>query len=105
MIGQPNHAIAPNDFLGGRVWLEDDAGAATVQLATKPVTFNARRYHMVEPHQGNMWALAAKTPQSFKTSDVADALKRLDFPVMLILHATYATGHSKASSPETPICP
>ena len=50
MIGQPNHAIAPGDFLGGRVWLEDDAGAATVQFAAKPVTFNARCYHMVESH-------------------------------------------------------
>ena len=45
--------------------------------------FNARRHHMVEPHQGNMWCLAAYTPQSLKrtTSDVVDALKQLDFPV------------------------
>ena len=99
MIGQPNHVIALGDFLGGRVCIEDDAGAASVQLSTKkglrkltgtwidvhdrPVTFNVRRYHMVEPHQGNMWCLAAYAPQSFKraTSDVVDALKQLDFPV------------------------
>ena len=86
-------------MLGGRVWVEDDAGTASVQLSTKkglreltgawidvhdrPVTFNARHYHMVEPHQGNMWCLAAYTPQPFKraTSDVVDALQQLDFPV------------------------
>ena len=111
MIGQPNHVIALGDFLGGRVCIEDDAGAASVQLSTKkglrkltgtwidvhdrPVTFNVRRYHMVEPHQGNMWCLAAYAPQSFKraTSDVVDALKQLDFPratMMLILYASTA---------------
>ena len=31
----------------------------------KPVSFDARHYHMVEPHEGSMWALAAYVPQAF----------------------------------------
>ena len=31
--------------------------------------FNARHHHMVEPHQGNMWCLAAYTPQSLKRTN------------------------------------
>ena len=31
----------------------------------KPVSFDARRYHMVEPHEGSMWALAAYVPQAY----------------------------------------
>ena len=57
--------------------------AAWIDMHDRPVTFNARHYHMVEPHQGNMWCLAAYTPQPFQraTSDVVDALQQLDFPV------------------------
>ena len=34
----------------------------------KPVSFDARRYHMVEPHEGSMWALAAYVPQAYACS-------------------------------------
>ena len=29
------------------------------------MTFDARRFHQVEPHEGRMWALAAYVPQAF----------------------------------------
>ena len=73
MIGHANHAVALGNFLEGRVWIEDENGQATTVLETKdgqkllhgtwidmhdaPVTFNARKYHMLEKHCGNMWAL------------------------------------------------
>ena len=81
MIGHANHAVALGNFLEGRVWIEDENGQATTVLETKngqkllhgtwidmhdaPVTFKARKYHMLEKHRGNMWALAAYTPQAF----------------------------------------
>ena len=73
MIGHANHAVALGNFLEGRVWIEDENGQATTVLETKngqkllhgtwidmhdaPVTFNARKYHMLEKHRGNMWLL------------------------------------------------
>ena len=42
----------------GRVWIEDE-----------------NEHHMLEKHRGNMWALAAHTPQAYKhahESHVAD---------------------------------
>ena len=80
MIGHANHAVALGNFLEGRVWIEDENGQSTTVLETKngqklgtwidmhdaPVTFNARKYHMLEKHRGNMWALAAYTLQAFK---------------------------------------
>ena len=75
MIGHANHAITLGNFMEGRVWIEDENGQATALLETKsgqkllrgtwvdmhdkPVSFNARKYHMLEKHRGNMWALAA----------------------------------------------
>ena len=66
MIGHANHAVALGNFLEGRVWIEDENGQATTVLETKngqkllhgtwidmhdaPVTFNARKYHMLEKH-------------------------------------------------------
>ena len=83
----------------GRVWIEDENGQATALLETKSgqkllrgtwvvmhdkaVSFNARKYHMLEKHRGNMWALAAYTPQAYKharESHVAE-LMELGFPV------------------------
>ena len=75
-----NHAITLGSFSGGRVWVEDENGScpAEVKLRTKtrslmgtwhdihdkPITFDARRFHQVEPHEGHMWALAAYVPQA-----------------------------------------
>ena len=36
-----------------------------IDMHDAPVTFNARKYHMLEKHRGNMWALAAYTLQAF----------------------------------------
>ena len=63
MPGHLNHALALGDYTGGRVWIEDDEGDSTAWLADKkggpelrgkwldmrdkPVSFDARRYHMV----------------------------------------------------------
>ena len=73
MIGHANHAITLGNFMEGRVWIEDENGQATALLETKSgqkllrgtwvdmhdkaVSFNARKYHMLEKHRGNMWAL------------------------------------------------
>ena len=75
MVGKLNHAIALGSFSGGRVWIEDDEGTSMEKLSKngkvrelkgswvdihdKPVSFNARRFHKIEPHEGHMWALAA----------------------------------------------
>ncbi|OLP76461.1 hypothetical protein AK812_SmicGene43602 [Symbiodinium microadriaticum] len=48
-----------------------------------PICFNARhRFHMVEPHDGKMWALAAYTPLIYRRASVPhiDMLKLCGFP-------------------------
>ncbi|CAE7836618.1 unnamed protein product [Symbiodinium sp. CCMP2592] len=68
MIGKPNHAIALGSFTRGRIWVEDDDGTSSelrvmkrntqqlwgswMDMHDKPVSFNARRFHKVEPHVG-----------------------------------------------------
>ena len=49
------------------MWIEDDERDSAAWLATKKGErelrgFDARRYHMVEPHEGNMWALVFRGP-------------------------------------------
>ena len=48
----------------------------------KPVSF-ARRYHMVEPHEGSMWALAAYVPQAYAraTKQHRQTLREAGFPL------------------------
>ena len=74
-VGELNHAITLGNFIGGRVWIEDDEGTSIEKLSKhdkvrelkgswvdihdKPVSFNARHFHKIEPHEGQMWALAA----------------------------------------------
>ena len=64
-------------FTGGRIWVEDDHGTSPELRVAKrntqqlwgswidrhdmPVSFDARRFHKVEPHEGRMWAVAACT--------------------------------------------
>ena len=97
MIGKPNHAIALGSFTGGRIWVEDDDGTSPEVRVTKrntqqlwgswidmhdePVSFDARRFHKVEPHEGRMWAIAAYTPQAFArcSSENRDAATALGF--------------------------
>ena len=99
MVGKLNHAIALGSFSGGRVWIEDDEGTSMEKLSKngkvrelkgswvdihdKPVSFNARRFHKIEPHEGHMWALAAYTPQSFRrcSDEVYLQLEELGFPL------------------------
>ena len=99
--GHSNYAITLGSFTGGRVWIEDENGdaPAEVQMKSKiraligswhdihdkPITFDARRFHQVEPHEGHMWALAAYTPQAFKwlTNENAERLSSLGFPLPL----------------------
>ena len=99
MPGHSNHALALGDYTGGRVWIEDDEGDSTAWLADKkggrelrgrwldmhdkPVSFDARRYHMVEPHEGSMWALAAYVPQAYAraTEQHRQALREAGFPL------------------------
>ena len=49
----------------------------------KPVSFDARRYHKVEPHEGSMWALAAYVPQAYAraTEQHRQALREAGFPL------------------------
>ena len=97
--GHLNHALALRDFTGKRVWIEDDDGDSTAWLADKkgerelrgrwldmhdkPVSFDARRYHMVEPHEGSMWALAAYVPQAYacSTEQHREKLREAGFPL------------------------
>ena len=99
MPGHSNHALALGDYTGGRVWIEDDGGDSTAWLADKkggrelrgrwldmhdnPVSFDARRYHKVEPHEGSMWALAAYVPQAYAraTEQHREALEEAGFPL------------------------
>ena len=77
--GYVNAVTLLGSLSGGRVWVEDENGDAPekVEIKTKtrtligtwhdihdrPITFDARRFHQVEPHEGHMWALAAYTPR------------------------------------------
>ena len=99
MIGMLNHAIAVGDFTGGRVWIEDDEGTSPDEIVMKnkihrlrgswfnmhdnPVSFNARRYHKVEPHEGHMWAIAAYTLTAFRrcSDEKKRELTSLGFPL------------------------
>ena len=99
MPGHSNHALALGDYTGGRVWIEDDEGDSTAWLEDKkggrelrgrwldmhdkPGSFDARRYHMVEPHEGSMWALAAYVPQAYAraTEQHKKALRDASFPL------------------------
>ena len=49
----------------------------------KPVSFDARRHHKVEPHEGSMWALAAYVPQAYAraTEQHRQALREAGFPL------------------------
>ena len=49
-----------------------------LDMHDKPVSFDARRYHMVEPHEGSMWALAAYVPQG-RRSSIDRHCEELDF--------------------------
>ena len=67
-VGHMNHAITLGSFSGGRVWVENENGSFPVQVKLrtktrflmgtwhdihdKPMTFDARRFHQVEPHEG-----------------------------------------------------
>ena len=80
------------------MWIEDDEGASMeklnknnkvcelkgswVDIHDKLVSFNARRFHKIEPHEGHIWALAAYTPQSFRrcSHEVCLQLEELGFP-------------------------
>ena len=102
MAGHLNHALALGNYAGGRVWIEDDEGDSAAWLPTKkgerelrgrwldmhdkPVSFDARRYHMVEPHEGNMWALAAYVPQAYSwaTEQHRQALREAGFPLPML---------------------
>ena len=52
-------------------------------MHVKPVSFDARRYHKVEPHEGSMWALAAYVPQAYarSTEQHREALREAGFPL------------------------
>ena len=79
--GHMNHVLTLGSFSRGQVWVEDENGDAPekVEMKTKtrtllgtwhdihdrPITFDARRFHQVEPHEGHMRALAAYTLRVF----------------------------------------
>ena len=66
MVGKLNHAITLGTFNGGRVWIEDEEGTSIetttkngkvrelkgtwIDIHDKPMSFNARRFHKIEPH-------------------------------------------------------
>ena len=54
-----------------------------MDMHDNPVSFDARRYHQVEPHEGSMWALAAYVPQAYAraTEQHWEALEEAGFPL------------------------
>ena len=54
-----------------------------MDMHDNPVSFDARRYHKVEPHEGSMWALAAYVPQAYAraTEQHGEALEEAGFPL------------------------
>ena len=69
-------------------WLADKKGGRELRgrwldMHDKPVSFDARRYHMVEPHEGSMWALAAYVPQAYARAmeQHRQALREAGFPL------------------------
>ena len=95
MPGHLNHALALGDYTGGRVWIEDDEGDSAAWLADKKGGRELRGrwldirqlrcppVHMVEPHEGSMWALAAYVPQAYAraTEQHREALEEAGFPL------------------------
>ena len=71
-----------------RLWLADkkrerELRGRWLDMHDQPVSFDARRYHMVEPHEGSMWALAAYVPQAYAraTEQHRQALREAGFPL------------------------
>ena len=54
-----------------------------IDIHNRSMSFNARRFHKIEPHTGHMWALAAYTPKSFRrcSKEVIASLESLEFPL------------------------
>eukprot|EP00439_Symbiodinium_sp_Y106_P001077 s6684_g1.t1 len=77
MFGHANHGMTLGNFMEGRVWIEDENGQATALLETKSgqqvlrgtwvdmhdksVSFNARKYHMLEKHSRKTCGLLPHT--------------------------------------------
>ena len=74
MVGKLNHALTLGNFTGAKFGLKMMKELQSKNLAKtwidshdKPMSFNARRYHKIEPHEGHMWALAAYTRTRIST--------------------------------------
>ena len=54
-----------------------------LDMHDKSVSFDVRRYHKVEPHEGSMWALAAYVPQAYAraTEQHWQALREAGLPL------------------------
>ena len=67
-----------------------------MDIHDKPMSFNARRFHKIEPHEGQMWALAAYTPQAFErcSDEVRSKLEELALSREGVVssHSVFATG-------------
>ena len=87
MVGKLNHAIT-------LVWIEDEEGTSIetttkngkvrelkgtwIDIHDRPMSFNARRFHKIEPHEGHMWALPHTRRN--RLNEVRSKLKELEFP-------------------------
>ena len=89
MVGKLNHALTLGNFTGAKFGLKmmkelqsKNLAKTWIDIHDKPMSFNARRYHKIEPHEGHMWALAAYTRRSFRrcSDEVCSQLKELEFP-------------------------
>ena len=72
-----------------------------IDMHDAPGTFNARKYPLLEKHRGNMWALAAYTPQAFSMLLLhINELVELGFPVLSSSkHSTKIIQHSSKLEP------
>ena len=94
MVGKLNHAITLGTFNGGRVWIEDEEGTSIettskngkvrelkgtwIDIHDKPMSFNARRFHKIEPHEGQRRNRLNAAPMRFVQSQ-----RNLSFRVLM----------------------
>ena len=110
MPGHSNHALALGEYTGGRVWIEDDEGDSPAWLEDKkggrelrgrwldmhdkPVSFDARRYHKVEPSGGQHVGSCCLCPTSLCSGDGAApaSAERSGLPVACVKLIACANG-------------
>ena len=101
MVGKLNHAITLGTFNGGRVWIEDEEGTSIetttkngkvrelkgtwIDIHDKPMSFNARRFHKIEPHEGHCgrWRHTRRNRLNAAPMKFVQSWRNLSFRVLM----------------------